>query len=114
MFQLMIQWVLSAIAIMIVSRLVPGFYVTGLFPALIASAVIGFLNATLGLVLKVLTFPLVIVTFGLFIFVINGLVILLASKLVGGFTVYGLQPAVIGSIVLTCLTMIFKMAFKKD
>ncbi|HEX7729612.1 MAG TPA: phage holin family protein [Terracidiphilus sp.] len=114
MFQMVIQWVLSAIALMIVSRLVPGFEVSGLIPAMMASAVIGFLNATLGMALKVITFPLVVLTFGLFIFVVNGLVILLASKLIVGFNVYGIQPAVMGSVVLTLLALIFRVAFKEN
>jgi putative membrane protein len=114
MFQLVIQWVLSSIALMIVSRLVPGFDVSGLIPAMMASVVIGLLNATLGMALKVITFPIVVLTFGLFIFVINGLVILLASKLIEGFNVYGVQPAIMGSVVLTILTLIFRVAFKND
>lgn len=113
MFELVIQWVLGAIALMVVSRVVPGFDVSGLMPAMLAAAVIGFLNATLGIALKVITFPLVVFTFGLFIFVVNGLVILLASKLVIGFNVYGLRPAIIGSVVLTLLTLLFRVAFKK-
>jgi len=114
MFQFVIQWVFSAIALMIVSRIVPDFNVDGMAPALIAAAVIGFLNSTLGMLLKVITFPLVAFTFGLFIFVINGALILLASRLVEGFNVSGMQPAVIGSIVLTILTFLFRVAFRKD
>ncbi|HWA94670.1 MAG TPA: phage holin family protein [Terracidiphilus sp.] len=113
MFQLVIQWLLSTIALMIVSNVVSGFQVQGLVPALIAAAVIGLLNATLGTVLKVITFPVVILTFGLFIFVINALTILMTARLVDGFYVYGWGPAIWGSIVLTALSMIFRIAFKK-
>jgi len=52
MIGLLIQWLLSAIALLLVSRIVPGFYVEGLWPALIASLVIGLLNATVGLLLR--------------------------------------------------------------
>jgi putative membrane protein len=113
MFQLIIQWLLSAIALVIVSRVVPGFYVEGIAPALLAAAVIGLLNATLGAVLKFITFPVVILTFGVFIFVINGLMILMTSKLIDGFSVTGWTPAIWGSVVLTILSMIFRAAFKK-
>ena len=51
--RLLLNWLLSAIALLIVSRLVPGFVVNGLVPALIAAVVIGLLNATVGLLLKV-------------------------------------------------------------
>ncbi len=113
MFQLVIQWLLSAIALVVVSNVVYGFQVQGMTPALIAAAVIGFLNATLGAVLKVITFPVVVLTFGLFIFVINAMMILLASRLVDGFYVTGWGPAIWGSVVLTALSMLFRMVFKK-
>ena len=87
MLGLLVQWLLSAIALLIVSRLVPGFHVDGLWPAMIASLVIGLLNATVGLILKIITFPLSILTLGVFLLVINGLMILLASSIVRGFHV---------------------------
>ncbi len=64
MLSLLVQWVLYAVALLIVSRIVPGFTVVGLWPALIAALVIGLLNATLGFFLKVITFPLSIITSG--------------------------------------------------
>ena len=64
-----------SLSLLIVSYVVPGFFVTGLGAALIASLIFGFLNATLGLVLKILTFPFTILTFGLFWFVINAIIL---------------------------------------
>src|SRR5438067_13828291 len=100
MLKLLLHWLLSAIALLIVSRLVPGFVVTGIVPALIAAVVIGLLNATLGLLLKIITFPLSILTLGLFLLVINALMIRLASGVVPGFRVYGMVPAFGGAGVL--------------
>jgi putative membrane protein len=97
---------------MIVSRLVPGFHVDGLWPALIASLVIGLLNATVGLFLKIITFPLSILTLGIFLLVINGLMILLASSVVRGFTVRGFFPAFWGAIVLALLGMLIRAITK--
>lgn len=108
MLRLLLQWLLSAIALLITSRLVPGFEVRGLSAALVASLVIGLLNATIGLVLKVVTFPLSILTLGLFLFVINGLMILAASSIVRGFRVHGMAPAFWGAIILTLLGMLFR------
>ncbi len=85
MFRLLIHWVLSAIALLLVSRIVPGFFVTGMQAALVAAVVIGFLNATLGFLLKLITFPIAILTFGVFLLVINAAMILFASHMVGGF-----------------------------
>jgi putative membrane protein len=109
---LLLQWILCAIALMVVSRIVPGFVVTGLVPALIASVVIGLLNATVGLVLKIVTFPISIITLGIFLLVINGLMILLASSVVPGFHVRGFVPAFWGAVVLALLGMVIKAIVK--
>ncbi|HWE85812.1 MAG TPA: phage holin family protein [Terracidiphilus sp.] len=108
MFRLLLQWLLSAVALLITSRLVPGFEVRGLGAALVAALVIGLLNATVGLVLKIITFPISILTLGLFLLVINAIMILVASGLVPGFRVYGLFPAFWGAVVLALLGMLFK------
>jgi putative membrane protein len=109
---LLIQWLLYAIALLIVSRFVPGFHVSGLVPAMIASLVIGLLNATVGLLLKIITFPISILTLGLFLLVINALMILMASSLVPGFTVRGFVPAFWGAVVLALLGMVIKGVMK--
>jgi putative membrane protein len=109
---LLLQWILCAIALMVVSRIVPGFVVKGLAPALIASLVIGLLNATVGLVLKIITFPISIITLGIFLLVINGLMILLASGIVPGFHVNGFVPAFWGAVVLALLGMVIKAIVK--
>lgn len=108
MTRLLIQWLLYALALLAVSGIVPGFKVEGLWPALIASLVIGLLNATLGLFLKVITFPLSILTLGLFLLVINGLMILLASSLVRGFHVRGFFPAFWGAVVLAAMGLLIR------
>ena len=108
MLRLLLQWLLSALALLITSRLVPGFHVSGIAAALIASVIIGLLNATIGFVLKILTFPLSILTFGLFLLVINAFMILAASAVVPGFRVYGWGPAFWGAVVLALLGMLFR------
>jgi putative membrane protein len=105
---LLLQWLLSAIALLLVSKIVPGFRVEGLWPALIAALVIGLLNATLGFFLKIVTFPLSILTLGIFLLVVNALMILLASSIVRGFHVYGFVPALWGAVVLAILGMIIR------
>jgi putative membrane protein len=112
MINLLVQWVLYAVALLIVSRIVPGFTVVGLWPALIAALVIGLLNATLGFFLKVITFPLSVLTLGLFMLVINGLMIMLASGIVPGFHVRGFMPAFWGAVVLALLGMLIRAVMK--
>jgi putative membrane protein len=113
MLGLLLYWLLSALALLAVAHIVPGFHVHGLGPALIASLVIGLLNATVGLFLKIITFPLSILTLGLFLLVINGAMILLASSVVPGFRVYGWGPAFWGAVVLALLGMLIR-AIRRD
>jgi putative membrane protein len=106
---MLLHWVLSALAVWIMSRVVPGIYVSGPVAALIAALVIGFINATIGLVLKILTFPLTLVTLGLFWLVINALMLELASALLApGFQVRGFLAAFVGAIVLSLVNLVLK------
>jgi putative membrane protein len=107
--RLLLNWILSALAVWIMSRLVPGIYVSGPVAALIAALVIGFINATIGALLKILTFPLTLLTLGLFWFVINALMLKLASALLSpGFQVRTFTAAFIGAIVLSLVNMLLK------
>jgi putative membrane protein len=108
MLNLIISWFLSALSLVITAHIIPGFVVKGFGSALIAAIVIGLINATLGFLLKILTLPISIFTFGLFLLVINALMIQLASKLVSGFIVNGFWPAFFGAIVLAILNMVLK------
>jgi putative membrane protein len=87
---------------------VPGIHVAGLAAALIAALVIGFVNATLGLLLKIITFPLTILTLGIFWFVINALMLEMASAVVPGFRVDTFASAFWGAIVLSLVNMLFR------
>jgi putative membrane protein len=108
MLRLLIHWLLSAVALLLVSNFVRGFEVRGLGPALVAALVIGLLNATVGLFLKIVTFPISILTLGLFLLVINGLMIMVASNFVSGFYVRGFGPAFWGAVVLALLGMLIR------
>jgi putative membrane protein len=108
MIRLLAHWVISALCLLLVSRFVPGFYVNGLGAALLAAVVIGLVNGTLGLLLKLISLPLIIITFGLFWFVINALMLEFASALVPGFTVRGFAPAFWGAIILSLLNFVIR------
>jgi putative membrane protein len=108
MIHLLVRWLLMSLSLLIVSYVVPGFSVSGLGAALIAAVIFGFLNATLGLVLKILTFPFTILTFGLFWFVINAIILELTSAFVRGFFIRSFFSALIGAIVLTLVNMLLK------
>ncbi len=108
MTRMLIHWVITAFAVWITSRLVPGFYVEGAASALIAAIVIGFVNATLGLFLKVITLPLTILTLGIFWLIINAVMLRLASAFVPGFHIRSFAAAFWGAIVLSIVNMLLK------
>ena len=106
--RLLINWVLSAVALWIVSHVIPGFHVSGPMAALIAALAIGLINATIGLFLKIVTIPLTVLTLGLFWLVINGAMIELASVFVRGFRVDSYWAAFWGAIVLSLVNMVLR------
>jgi putative membrane protein len=108
MFRLLVNWILSALALIIVAHVVPGFHVTGFAAALWAALVIGLVNATLGIFLKVITFPLSIVTLGVFWWVINALMLELATLFTPNFRIDGFFWAFVGAIVLALVQMVLR------
>jgi putative membrane protein len=108
MVRLLANWLLSALALLIVSRLVPGFHIDTLGTAMIAALVFGLLNATLGLILKLVTLPLTILTLGIFLLVVNAFVLELASGFVRGFHIRSFGTAFWGAAVLALVQMIFR------
>jgi putative membrane protein len=112
MVRLIVNWLLDAIALLIVAWLMPrSFHVSGFRAALWAALVIGLVNATLGLLLKIVTFPLTIVTFGIFWLVINALMLLFASVFAPGFYVRSFGAAFIGAILLSIVNMVLRAIF---
>lgn len=101
-----IHWVLSGVALLIVAQILPGIEIDGLGAALIAAFVIGLVSATVGLILKLVLLPFIILSLGIVYFLINGLMLKLASAFVPGFRVVGCLPAVLGSILLTIVDYI--------
>ena len=110
--RMILNWVLSALAVWLVSYIVPGVSVSGITAALLAALAIGFVNATLGLLLKVVTFPLTVLTLGLFWLVINALMLKVAAALVPGFEVRGFGAAFLGAIVLSVVNMMLRWLVK--
>lgn len=109
MFYLLVRWIVSAILLLVVARLVPGFEVRDFGSAMIAALVIGLVNATLGFFLKILTFPISVLSFGIFLLVINAMMLLLVSNVVRGFQVHGFAPAFWGALLLAILGMVVRM-----
>lgn len=96
-----LKMILSSVAVIIVSYLLPGVYVEDFFAALVLAIVLAILNGLVKPILIVLTIPLTFFTLGLFLLVINAIIILMADGLVPGFQVDGFWWALIFSILLT-------------
>jgi putative membrane protein len=107
--RLLLNWVLSALAVWVVAHLISGFHISGPVAALIAALVIGFVNATLGAFLKLVTFPLTILTLGIFWLVINAAMLELASAVLRpSFRVDTFGAAFWGAIVLSLVNMLLR------
>src|SRR5437899_8665783 len=109
MTAILANWLLSAIALLVVSRFVSGFIVDKFLTALIVALLLGIINAFIKPVLLILTLPINILTLGLFTFFINGLLILAVAQIVPGFTVTGLIPAIIGAIALWIINLLINL-----
>ena len=105
MIRFLVRWALNAVALIVIAWLLSGIQVTW-GAAIVAALVIGVLNAVIGTILKILTFPITIVTLGLFILVINAFLFWLASLFVPGFTVSGAFAIIVGSILYSIFTTI--------
>ena len=108
MLDLLLHWFLSAGGLLIVAFLFPGIEVRGLGAALMAPIVIGFINATLGVILKIVTLPLTVLTLGIFWLMINALMLQLAAAIVPEFYVAGFFSAFFGAIVLSMINMLLR------
>ena len=113
MIKTLTKWILSALALLALSRFDQGIIVNGFGSALIASLVIGLLNLVVRPVLLILTLPVTLVSMGLFLFVINAVVFLMASSFLEGFEVIGFGNALIGSILYSSLGFVIDLALER-
>ena len=101
------QLVVSALAVIVTSMILPGVHVDNALTAVIVAAVLAFLNTIVKPVLVILTIPITVFTLGIFLLVINACMILLAAKIVDGFHVDGFLIALIFSLLLSLVTGVF-------
>ena len=106
MVKLLVKWIMSAVALYLVAMYIPGIHVPSFQVALIAALALGLLNALVKPVLWLLTLPINLITLGLFSFVLNGAMFLLATKFVEGFTVDSLFWGIVGAFLVSLVTAI--------
>jgi putative membrane protein len=98
--------VITAGLLLIVANLVEGIHINGWGPALLGALVLGLANACVRPLMVLLTLPLTVLTFGLFLLVVNGVMLQLTAMLTPGVTVKGCGSAIVGSIVLAILNIV--------
>ena len=104
MIQLLLLWLINAVALIAVAYLMPGISVASFTTALVAALVLGLMNAVVRPVLFLLTLPVTLLTLGLFIFVLNGLLFWFVGSFIQGFVVAGFWPGVFGAIVFSLIS----------
>jgi putative membrane protein len=105
--KLIFVWILNAFALFVVTQFVPGIHVANFTTALVAALVIGLVNMLIKPVLVVLTLPITILTLGLFILVINGLLFYGVGNFLQGFEVKTLTAGIIGALSYSVLSWLF-------
>ena len=101
---LVVRWLFLTVAILVAAHLIQGFEVKGFWSAFLAAAILGVLNALFRPVLIILTLPINILTLGLFTFVINAILVMMVSGVVGGFEVHGFWSALLGSLIISLVS----------
>lgn len=110
---LIFVWIANALALLATAWLIPGIEVADFMAALLAAAVLGLLNTFIRPILEFLALPATLLTFGLFSWVISALILLLAGRLVSGFTVEGFLPALVGGVVLAFIASLLQSLVKR-
>ena len=97
---MILHWIVSSLALAVTAAIVPGFRLRGFSTALMATFILGFLNYILWPVLVFFTLPLTIVTFGLFLFVVDAIVLRVCAAFMSNFDITNWFSAIIGAIIL--------------
>jgi putative membrane protein len=111
--KIIVRWMLLAAALLLVAHLYPGVTVASFTVALIAAFVLGLLNTLVRPLLVVLTFPVTLITLGLFLFVINAAMFWAAARVLDGFNVTSFGAALIGSVIYSLCGMVIDVAMER-
>ena len=112
--RLLLRWLLSAAALMLIAYYLPGISVASFYTALIAALVLGLVNALIRPIILALTLPVNILTLGLFTFVINALLFWLVATVVKDFSVAGFWPAFWGALIMWVVGWVVSGFFKHE
>lgn len=110
--KLIVELIIRAFVLLVTAYLVPGFHIQSYTSALIIAIVLGILNAFLKPILILLTLPFTILTLGLFTFVVNAILLIIASNIVKGFTIESFWTAIVASVVITIVGSLINIFLK--
>lgn len=112
--KILLAWLINAVAVYATATFVPDITVKSVWSALLAALVLGLVNAFIRPILMLLSLPLIFATLGLFLLVINALMLLLASAILPGFEVKGFFTAVLGSLLISIVSFILGALFQVE
>lgn len=104
LYSLATRLLINVLAILLIAHIVPGISVDTFITALVVALVLGIINLTLKPLLLLLTFPLTVLTLGLFVFVVNALLLWFIANIIEGFTITSFIPALIGSVIISVVS----------
>jgi putative membrane protein len=110
--KILAEWTIKTLVLLTTSYLIPGFRIDSYITAFVVAAVLGILNLLIKPLLIFFTLPFTIITFGLFIFVVNAIVLLIASSIVPGFHIDSFVTALFSAIVITIISSLLNQIFK--
>lgn len=105
----LVRVLVNAVSIYITASIVKGFYISGFGAAIIGALVLAILNALVKPILLVLTLPINFLSLGLFTFVLNGLILMIAANVTNGIRINGIGPAIIASIIISVISAIINL-----
>jgi putative membrane protein len=111
---LLIYFIVMAAAMLGLSQVLPGFQVSGWIPALLGAVVLAAVNTVVKPILFVVTLPFTIITLGLFLFVLNAIMLWLTALIVPGFQVVGAWTTLLASLILAIVSMAWKAVSKAE
>jgi putative membrane protein len=111
MIGILVSWLVLTLAILLAAYLIPGIRVRSLGNAIVAAAILGFLNLVLKPIAMFLSLPLIIITVGLFIFVINALLLWLVAAITPGLEIRDFSSALLGALVVTIVSYLRAIVF---
>ncbi len=110
--KLILHWLINAVALYVTTQILSGVRVASLEELLFAALAIGLINSTVRPILRFVTFPITVLTLGLFYFVLNGLLFYLAAYITPGFELDGVVSAILGAIVMSLVATVLHLFMK--